>query len=194
MSATCIYRIWVRQSNKLNVLPGIGYLTTRDLEQFQKIKVKYFKDTFPEKKDIILITPWWHSSFLQGKRRKTRVACLKSGVMFKGKASFKACLFGRIPVSILDLGCFAFVTTEYMNYGKWILQQYWRELRRTRGPHIFTGKPLPKKNFGIIKNPHAQSLRPLLNGEESGNRDAQINKLFPRLLKNQLVDKNLIQT
>ena len=60
--------------------------------------------------------------------------------------------------------------------------------------HIFTGKPLPKKNFGIIKNPHAQSLRPLLSGEESGNREAQINKLFPRLLKNQLVDKNLIQT
>lgn len=101
MPATCIYRIWVRQSNKLNVLPGIGYLTTRDLEQYQKIKVKYFKDTFPEKKDIILITPWWHSSFLQGKRWKTRVAYLKSGVMFKGKASFKACLFGRIQVSIL---------------------------------------------------------------------------------------------
>lgn len=44
------------------------------------------------------------------------------------------------------------------------------------------------------KNPHAQSLRPLLSGEESGNREPQINKPFPRLLKNQLVDKNLIQT
>lgn len=39
-----------------------------------------------------------------------------------------------------------------------------------------------------------ESLRSLLSGEESGNREAQINKRFPRLLKNQLVAKNLIQT
>ena len=194
MSATCIYRIWVRQSNKLNVLPGIGYLTTRDLKQFQKIKANYFKDIFPEKKDIILITPWWHSSFLQGKRWKTGVACLKSGVMFKGKASFKACLFGRIKFRFLISDVLHLLRRNKWIICKWILQQYWRELRRTCGPYILTGIPLPKKNFGIIKNPHAKSLRPLLSGEESGNREAQINKLFPRLLKNQPVDKNLIQT
>ena len=116
MSATCIYRIRVCQSNKLNVLPRVGYLTTRDLEKFKKMKVKYFKDIFLEKKKIILITPWWHTSFLQRGREKTRVACLKSGVIFKGKASFKACLFGTIPLRILDLRYFAFVTTEWMNY------------------------------------------------------------------------------
>lgn len=58
----------------------------------------------------------------------------------------------------------------------------------------FYRKTAAQEEFLDNKNPHAQSLRPLLSGEESGNGEAQINKLFPRLLKNQLVDKNLIQT
>lgn len=117
MSATCIYRIWVSQSNKLNVLPGIGYLTTRDLEKFQKIKVKYFKDIFLEKKkDHFNYTVMTYVFVTRWARKNESSPCLKSDVMFKGKASFKACLFGRIQVSILDLGCFAFVTTEWMNY------------------------------------------------------------------------------
>lgn len=85
-------------------------------KSLRKWKWNISRTYFSKKKKIILITPWWHTSFLQRGREKTRVACLKSGVIFKGKASFKACLFGTIPLRILDLRYFAFVTTEWMNY------------------------------------------------------------------------------
>ena len=68
-----------------------------------------------------------------------------------------------------------------------------RTEENTRASYFYS-KTAAQEEFWDKKNPHAQSLRPLLSGEESGNREAQINKLFPRLLKNQLVDKNSIQT